>query len=181
MSSDAATVYLTDAIRQFRACKQIADKAIAQVTDEELFKTIDSENNSVALIMKHMTGNMRSRWRDFLTSDGEKPDRHRDTEFIIDDADTKEAIMQHWEAGWKYVFDAVEPLTPDDLTKTVVIRDEPHTVIEAINRQMTHYALHTGQIIMLAKHFRESDWKTLSVPRGQSEEFNAKMRKRAGK
>ena len=181
MNSDFATQYLKDAALQFRALKKIADKAIAQVSEDELFRTIDSENNSIALIMKHMTGNMRSRWVDFLTTDGEKPDRHRDTEFIIDEADTKDAIMQRWETGWQYVFDAVEPLTAEDLSMTVLIRDEPHSVIEAINRQLTHYASHVGQIIMLAKHFRQGEWKTLSVARGQSEQFNAKMRKRTGK
>jgi hypothetical protein len=181
MTEHFATQYLKDAVLSFRAHKKLADKAIAQVSDEELFLTIDTENNSIAVIMKHMAGNMRSRWRDFLTSDGEKPDRHRDTEFIIGEADTKHAFMTLWETGWQYVFDAVEPLTADDLTKTVLIRDEPHLVIEAINRQLTHYALHIGQIIMLAKHFRQGEWKSLSVPRGQSEQFNAKMRKRAGK
>jgi hypothetical protein len=173
--------YLSDVLLLFRRYKEMAERSIAQVTDEELFTAIGTENNSIAVIMKHMAGNMRSRWTDFLTSDGEKPDRYRDREFIIEDTDSNDALMTRWEAGWKCVFDAIEPLTAEDLQRTIYIRAEPHSVIEAINRQLTHYAYHVGQIVMLAKHFRGSDWRTLSVPRGQSDAFNANMQERFGK
>jgi len=168
--------YIDDALLEFRRYKKLSDNAIAQLSDEELFRVPDEESNSVAIIMKHMAGNMISRWTDFLTSDGEKPDRHRDQEFIIDPANTsREELLAYWERGWKCVFDAVEPLTPEDFTKNVYIRGEAHTIIQAIQRQVGHYANHAGQIVFLAKHWKSKDWKTLSVPRGKSEEFNAKM------
>ena len=144
---------------------------MAQVREEEFFRAIDAEGNSIAVIVKHIAGNQRSRWRDFLTSDGEKENRRRDTEFELMD-ETRESLIQVWETGWQTLFDAVEPLTAEDFEKTVSIRGEPHTICEAINRQMTHYAYHIGQITFLAKHFRAKDWKTLSVPRGRSDEFN---------
>jgi hypothetical protein len=181
MSEAFATQYLSDTLILFHRYKEMAEKSVAQVSDEELFSVIDEENNSIAVIMKHMAGNMRSRWTDFLTSDGEKPDRHRDTEFIVGEVNTKDAIMARWESGWQCVFSAIEPLTPDDLQTTIYIREEPHSVIEAINRQLTHYAYHVGQIVMLAKHFRGKDWQTLSIPRGQSDAFNANMQERFGK
>ncbi len=142
-----------------------------QVSDEEFFKAIDEEANSIAVIVKHIAGNLRSRWTDFLTSDGEKADRNRDTEFELMN-DTRESLMAFWEKGWQTLFEAIEPLTAEDFEKTVTIRGEPHTICEAINRQMTHYAYHVGQITFLAKHFRASEWKSLSVPRGRSVEFN---------
>src|SRR6266545_3065107 len=143
--------------------------------EERFFVTLDAESNSVAIIVKHLAGNMRSRWVDFLTSDGEKPDRRRDQEFIID-ANTKRAeVVEWWERGWRHVFDAIEPLRPEDVMRTVAIRQEPHTVLQAINRQLGHYAMHVGQIIFLAKHMKSTDWKTLSVPRGQSEQINQMM------
>ena len=175
MSESIITEYLKDAIGSFKAYKKLADKAIEQVNDSELFVTLDEEANSIAVVMKHMAGNMLSRWTDFLTSDGEKPDRNRDMEFVIEAGTTREAVLAYWERGWKAVFAAVEPLQPQDFEKTVNIRGEAHTIVQAINRQMTHYAYHVGQIVFLAKHFRSAEWKSLSVPRNRSAEFNAKM------
>src|SRR5215216_4764112 len=146
--------YKKDALNSFRSYKKLAERAIEQVRDEEFFEAIDSEANSIAVIVKHIAGNLHSRWRDFLTTDGEKPDRFRDGEFAAFDEDTRESLMQLWESGWQTLFDALEPLTVDDFLRTVVIRGEPHTIVEAINRQLTHYPLHIGQIVMLAKHFR---------------------------
>jgi hypothetical protein len=168
--------YLQSSLQEFQRYKQLSDKAIAQLSDEELFRVPDEESNSVAIIMKHIAGNAISRWTNFLTSDGEKPDRHRDQEFIVNPAKTsREELLAYWERGWKCVFDAVEPLTPEDFSKTVYIRGEAHTIVQAIQRQIGHYANHAGQIVYLAKHWKSKDWKTLSVPRGKSEEFNAKM------
>ncbi len=164
--------YLEDAIRSFRSYKRLAERALEQVGDDEFFVQIDEESNSLAVMVKHIAGNQRSRWRDFLTSDGEKPDRHRDTEFELIE-DTRESLMAFWESGWATLFEALESLTPEDLERTVTIRGEPHTVVEAINRQLTHYPYHIGQIVFLAKHLRASEWKTLSVPRNRSAEFNA--------
>lgn len=163
--------YLSDAVGSFRNYKKLAERAIEQVSNEEFFATIDVEANSIALIVKHIAGNLRSRWTDFLTADGEKPDRNRDTEFELID-DSRESLMKFWENGWAILFAAIEPLTPDDFSKTITIRGEPHTVVEAINRQLTHYAYHIGQIVLLAKQFRSSEWKTLSVPKNRSAEFN---------
>lgn len=163
--------YLDDAIRSFRSYKRLAERALEQVSDDEFFLQIDEESNSLALIVKHIAGNQRSRWTDFLTTDGEKPDRHRDTEFELND-ETRESLMAFWEAGWATLFETLESLTADDLDKTITIRGEPHTVVEAINRQLTHYPYHIGQIVFLAKHLRASEWKTLSVPRNRSAEFN---------
>jgi len=164
--------YLDDAVVQLRKLKTMADKALAQVTEEQLFATLDPEANSLALIMKHLAGNMRSRWTDFLTSDGEKPNRHRDSEFVVEGPDSAAHMFALWEVGWTLVLDTVGALSPDDLQKTVRVRGESHTVLEAINRQMSHYAQHVGQIVLLAKHFAGSDWKTLSIPRGQSAKFD---------
>lgn len=164
--------YLDDCLLQLRKLKTQADRAIAQIGDEQLFSPLDREANSIAIIMKHLAGNMRSRWTDFLTSDGEKPDRNRDREFELDTADTKEALLASWEEGWSRVFDAVSSLRPEDLSKAVTIRGESHSVLEAINRQMTHYAAHVGQIVLLAKHFAGPAWQSLSIPRGKSKEFD---------
>jgi hypothetical protein len=147
---------------------------MAQLSDDQLFTTLDGEMNSIALIVKHMTGNMRSRWTDFLTTDGEKPDRNRDSEFVEPPA-TREALLERWESGWKVVFDAIEPLTDADLTRTVTIRGEPHSVMQAINRQVAHYSSHIGQIVFLAKHLAGANWKSLSVPRNRSAEFNRRV------
>ncbi|MEP6945169.1 MAG: DinB family protein [Acidobacteriota bacterium] len=171
MNNQIIKNYLADAARSFRGYKKLAERAIEQVSDEEFFASIDSEANSIALIVKHIAGNLRSRWTDFLTTDGEKDFRDRDTEFEVI-ADTRESLMQDWETGWKVLFDAIEPLTPEDFSRSVTIRGESHTIVEALNRQMTHYAYHVGQIVLLAKHFRTAEWRTLSVPRKQSAQFN---------
>jgi uncharacterized damage-inducible protein DinB len=171
MQNDFVSNFHSDALLSFRNYKKLAERAIEQVSDEEFFATIDAEANSIALVVKHIAGNLRSRWTDFLTSDGEKPDRHRDTEFEII-GDTRESLMKYWEDGWQTLFDAIEPLTPDDFSKTITIRGEAHTIVEAVNRQLTHYAYHIGQIVLLAKHFRSTEWKTLSVPKNRSDEFN---------
>jgi Protein of unknown function (DUF1572) len=170
--------YLDDALYTFRYYKQLAERAFAQISDEDFFRTIDDESNSIAVNMKHMAGNMLSRWTDFLTTDGEKPERNRDIEFVMLPETTKEEMLAYWEKGWKVTFDAIEPLTPDDLMRTVTIRGQDHTVVQAINRQLAHYAYHVGQIVYLAKHFKASDWKSLSVPKNKSAEFNAKLQNR---
>ena len=164
--------YLEDALSSFRAYKKLADKAIDQTRDDELFVTLDEESNSIAVVMKHMAGNMISRWTNFLTTDGEKPDRHRDMEFVIKPGTTRDEVLAYWERGWTCVFDAIEPLTPDDFGKTVNIRGQAHTIVQAINRQLTHYSYHVGQIVFLAKHFRSTEWQSLSVPKNRSAEFN---------
>ena len=168
-------------ITEFRKLKLQADRAIAQVRPDDLLRTLDDEANSIAILMKHLAGNMRSRWTNFLTSDGEKPDRNRDSEFVIEDSESQETIKQRWEAGWKLVFDGLQALRPEDLDRSVMIRGEPQTVPEAVFRQITHYASHVGQIVLLAKHFAGDRWQTLSVPRGQSEEYNAAMREKWSK
>lgn len=162
---------LADVLRNFRGCKKLAEEALAQISDEDIFRLLDPEANSIAILIKHMSGNMRSRWTDFLTTDGEKPDRHRDREFEIDPATTRAEVMQWWEAGWNCVFDAVTPLRPSDLLRTVTISGREHTVLQAMNRQLLHYAGHVNQIVLLAKHFRGPEWKSLSIPKGQSEAF----------
>ena len=163
--------YLDDILVQLKKQKDQADKAIAQVGDEEFAATIDPEANSIALIMKHLAGNMRSRWTDFLTSDGEKPNRDRDREFEMDTADSRAAIVKAWDDAWKLTLDTVAALQPGDLQKTVQVRGQAHTVIEAISRQLTHYASHVGQIVLLAKHYTGPQWRTLSIPKGKSKEF----------
>lgn len=180
MNGSIADEYLQDALASFRAYKKLAEKAIEQVNDHELFVTLDEEGNSIAVMMKHIAGNMLSRWTDFLTSDGEKPDRNRDMEFVIEEGTTKEAVLAYWERGWQAVFGALEPLQPQDFKKTVAIRGQEHTIVQAINRQLTHYSYHIGQIVFLAKHFRSSEWKSLSIPRNRSAEFNAKMPEQGG-
>lgn len=177
MAHQLSTSYLRDSIGLFHYYKKLGERAMAQCPDEALFITLDAESNSIAIMVKHMSGNMRSRWRDFLTTDGEKPDRHRDTEFETPPT-TRAELTEMWERGWKYVFDALEPLTEADLTRTVTIRSEPHSVMQAINRQIAHYAHHVGQILFLAKHLtftRTGKWESLSVPRGKSADMNAKV------
>jgi hypothetical protein len=169
--TDIAAHYLEEARRQFRGHKRLAESAMAQLRDEDFFVTLDSESNSVAILVKHLAGNMRSRFTDFLSSDGEKPDRFRDREFELSPGTTRAEVMKWWEEGWNCVFAAVESLKPEDVMRTVTVRGEPHTVMQAINRQVAHYAQHTGQIVFLAKHLRSGEWKTLSVPRGKSEEY----------
>lgn len=165
--------YLEDALHTFRDYKKIAEKAFAQTSEEDFFRQLDPESNSIAVIVKHMAGNMLSRWTDFLTSDGEKPNRNRDMEFEMLPETSKEDILAFWEKGWQAVFAAIEPLTPADLMTVVKIRGQDHTVVQAINRQISHYANHVGQIVYLAKHFKGGEWQTLSVPRNRSSEFNA--------
>jgi hypothetical protein len=164
--------YLADCLLQLRKLKAQADKATEQITDEQFFAILDPEANSIALIMKHMAGNMRSRWTDFLTSDGEKPDRDRDREFELHDPDDKAGVLAQWEDGWARAFAAVSALKPGDLAGTVTIRGEQHLVLQAVNRQLTHYAAHVGQIVLLAKHYAGPAWQSLSIPRGKSKEFD---------
>jgi len=171
MTTDPAAHYLNEVHRQMRGHKRLAEGAMAQLKDEELFVTLDPESNSIAIIVKHMAGNMRSRFTDFLTTDGEKPDRYRDQEFELSPATTRGDLTKWWEQGWARVFEAIESLKPEDLMLRVTIRGEPHTVLQAVNRQIAHYAYHTGQIVFLAKHIRSGKWKMLSIPRGKSEEF----------
>jgi hypothetical protein len=168
---DLGTAYLEDMLSNFRSYKKLAEEAFAQTGDEDMFRLIDSEANSIAMLVKHMAGNMRSRWTDFLTSDGEKPDRHRDREFEIDPGTTRAQVMQWWEQGWKCVFEAIEPLKAEDLGRTVHIAGREHSVLQAITRQLLHYAGHVNQIVLLAKHFRGPEWASLSIPKGQSETF----------
>src|SRR5882762_1304439 len=170
--------YLDDALQTFRDYKKLAERAFEQISDEDCFRTLDEDSNSIAVVMKHMAGNMLSRWTDFLTTDGEKPERNRDIEFVILPGTTKDGMIAYWDQGWKCVFDAVEPLQPEDLMRTVRIRGQDHTVVQAINRQLAHYAYHVGQIVYLAKHFKSSDWQSLSVPRNRSDDFNAYLEKK---
>ena len=174
MALKFTTSYLEDALAVFRYYKLLAERAMVQVTDEQLFTVLDEECNSIAIIVKHMTGNMRSRWTDFLTTDGEKPNRNRDSEFV-DPPATREALMKDWEDGWHCVFAAIEPLTDADLGRTITIRGEAHSVMQGINRQVAHYSHHAGQIVLLAKHFACDHWQSLSVPRNKSAEFNRKV------
>lgn len=175
-----ATHFLQYSLAELHRYKDLADRSCAQVNDEEFFAVLDAEANSMGILVKHMAGNMRSRWTDFLTSDGEKPDRFRDEEFIIRPEDSRDALMARGEHYWQVLFDTLETLTPDDLARTVVIRGEPHSVVQAIQRQVAHYAYHVGQIVMLAKHFRSQTWQSLSIPRGGSDLFNAQMQTKKG-
>ena len=169
-----------ESISSFRSYKKLAEKAMKQVSDEEFFKTIDAEANSIAAIVKHIGGNLRSRWTDFLTTDGEKPDRNRDSEFVTE-TDTRESLTEFWEDGWNTLFETLQSLTIEDLGKTVQIRGEDFTVVKAINRAAMHTASHIGQIMLLAKHFRSSEWETLSVPKNKSAEFNNWLKEREDK
>lgn len=175
MALEFTTSYVTDSTAIFRQYKKLAEAALAQVSDEQLQTAIDSESNSLAIIIKHMAGNMRSRWTDFLTTDGEKPDRNRDSEF--EEAPSARAeLMRLWEDGWERLFSALAPLTDADLGRTVTIRGEAHSVIQAINRQVAHYSYHCGQIVFLAKHLQAENWRCLTVPRRKSDEFNQRVR-----
>jgi len=174
MALHFTTSYIEDALELFRQYKKLAERGMEQVTDEQLFASLDPETNSIAIIVKHLSGNMRSRWTDFLTTDGEKPDRDRDGEFL-DPPPTREALLETWEGGWRRLFEALESLSEVDLVRTVTIRGEPHSVMQAINRQVAHYGLHVGQIVLLARHFAGHRWRSLSVPRNQSEEFKRQV------
>ena len=158
-------LYLDECLLQLRRLKKQSEKAIAQVDDEQFFTLIDPDANSIALIMKHVAGNMRSLWTDFLTTDGEKPDRDRDSEFERRPEESREAILERWEGGWSRTLGTISALAPEDLAKTVTIRGEVHTVLQAISRQVSHYSLHAGQIVMLAKHLAGPRWQTLSIPK----------------
>ncbi|HEV8581017.1 MAG TPA: DUF1572 family protein [Thermoanaerobaculia bacterium] len=173
MDESPEKLYLKDVNDQFRQLKSLADRALAQVRDDDLFLALDPEANSLAVLIQHMAGNMRSRWTDFLTSDGEKPDRNRDAEFVVAEGTTRQDLLNCWEEGWRCLFQTLTALSEEDLALTVLIRAEPHSVIKAINRQLTHYGYHVGQIVFLAKHFASDHWRTLSVARGRSREFNA--------
>lgn len=174
MALKFTTSYLEDSLELLRYYKKTAERAMDQVTDEQLYESLDDEANSIGVIVKHMAGNMRSRWTDFLTSDGEKPDRDRDSEFV-DPPATRAALLQIWEDGWARVFAALEPLSDADLGRTITIRGEAHSVMQAINRQMGHYTNHIGQIVLLAKHFARDGWQSLTVPKNKSAEFNRKV------
>jgi uncharacterized damage-inducible protein DinB len=176
MALQFSTSYIADSLTLFRYYEKLATAAMAQLTDEQLYSTLDGEMNSIAVIVKHMAGNMFSRWTDFLTCDGEKPSRNRDSEFV-DPPAGREDLMKLWEQGWACLYAALQPLSDDDLTRTVTIRGEPHSVMQAINRQMAHYSYHCGQIVFLAKQLRASEWQCLSVPRGASGGFNEKVKK----
>jgi hypothetical protein len=171
MTESLATYYLEEIKRQLRGHKRMAESAMAQLEEKDFFATIDPESNSVAILAKHIAGNARSRFTDFLTADGEKPDRFRDQEFELPEKATREEIMRQWEQGWTTIFSTLDSLKPEDVQRTVTIRQEPHTVMQALNRALAHYAQHIGQIVFLAKHLRSSQWKTLSIPRGKSEEY----------
>ncbi len=174
MALKFTTSYTEDSLELFRYYKKLAERAMDQVSDGQLFAVPDEESNSIAIVVKHMTGNMRSRWTDFLTTDGEKSDRNRDSEFV-QPPDTREKLLHIWEEGWATVFSAVQSLSDADLGRTVTIRGEAHSVMQAINRQLAHYAYHVGQIVMLAKHFAQNRWQSLTIPRNRSAEFNVRV------
>jgi len=174
MAHKFSTFYIEDSLSLFHYYKKLSEGAMEQLSDEQLFVALDEEMNSIAIIVKHMAGNMRSRWTDFLTSDGEKPDRNRDSEFVAPPSTRKE-LMQVWNDGWQRIFQALEPLSNGDLERKVFIRGEAHSVMQAINRQIAHYAYHCGQIVFLAKHLKGNSWKSLSVPRNKSAEFNRRV------
>jgi len=173
VNDSPASLYLTDVVDQFRKLKDLGDRALAQVRDEDLFAVLDPESNSLAVLIQHMAGNLRSRWTDFLNSDGEKPDRDRDSEFEVAAGTTRAGLLDRWEEGWRCLFQALTALNEEDLSLTVLIRAEPHSVVKAINRQLTHYGYHIGQIVFLSKHLASATWRTLSVPRGGTRQFNA--------
>jgi len=173
MGETVGALYLAESIREFQKTKDLGDKALAQIADADLGRALHAEGNSLALLIQHLAGNMRSRWTDFLTTDGEKPDRDRDREFELDAGVSRAALLARWEAGWALVFSTLAALTADDLRREITIRAEPHTVVRAIHRQLTHYAYHVGQMVMLAKALRDADWQTLSVRKGGSKAFNA--------
>lgn len=173
MERSPESLYLEDVADQFLKLKSLAERALAQVTDDDLFLTLDPEANSLAMLLQHMAGNLISRWTDFLTTDGEKPDRDRDSEFVVQPGTTRASLMDRWEEGWRCLFQALAALTEEDLSMTVLIRAEPHSVIKAIDRQLTHQAYHAGQIVLLAKHYASATWRTLSVARGKTRELNA--------
>lgn len=176
MAHKFTTDYLEDSILLFHYYKRLGEGALAQVSDQQLFQGLGPESNSIAVIVKHMSGNMRSRWTDFLTTDGEKVNRNRDAEFESGGMNTRAEVLNLWEEGWSILFSALEPLSDEMLSHPITIRREPHSVMQAVNRQMAHYSYHVGQIIFLAKHFCSDRWRSLSVPRGKSSDFNTQVR-----
>ncbi len=180
MNEQLAQNYLNEVLNAFRNYKNLADKSFAQISEAEFFRSLDEESNSIATVTKHLAGNFRSRWTDFLTTDGEKPDRHRDAEFVTPENEAREDLIKLWESGWQILLSSIESLAPEDLAKTVTIRGQAHTVVEALNRSVTHCAYHVGQIVFLAKHFRSSEWQTLSVPRNKSNDFNQYLQTEKG-
>lgn len=175
MEQEFRALFLAEAVFEFEKMKKLAEGALAQVGDDDFFRLIDGESNSVALIIKHMAGNMRSRWTDFLTSDGEKPWRQRDNEFLITPVDSRNSLMAQWNESWRILMSTVSAIKPEQALNTITIRGEGHTVLKAINRQLTHYSYHVGQIVFLAKHFQSEQWKSLSIPKGKSEARNTEM------
>jgi uncharacterized damage-inducible protein DinB len=171
--SSVAKAFLDESFRTFRGYKRMADAALVQISNEEFFRLLDPEANSIALLVKHIAGNLRSRWTDFLTTDGEKPDRHRDQEFELASGNTREDLMRGWDRAWGTTLTTLQSLKPEDVLRVITIRGEPHTVVQAISRSVAHMAHHIGQIVLLAKHLRGAEWKTLSIPRGKSAEYNA--------
>jgi hypothetical protein len=177
MSTKLADAYLRNIVRTYRTYKEMAERAIEQVpSDEDLNRELDESSNSIAIIVKHMSGNLRSRFRDFLTSDGEKPDRDRDSEFESVGRVSREQLLRWWSSAWEIAMKSIEALTADDLERTVRIRGEELLVVEALNRSVSHAAYHVGQIVYLARHFASPNWKTLSIPRGRSAEAGAPKR-----
>ncbi len=184
MNDDAeslAKLYLDDVVVQFRKLQQLAERALARVSEPQLTATLDPDGNSIAVLVQHVAGNLRSRWTDFLTSDGEKPDRDRDAEFEAAPGLDRSELMARWEEGWRTLFAALDSLGPGDLLRTVQVRGEPHSVPQAIHRQLTHHAYHVGQLVLLAKHFAGAGWESLSVPKGKSRELNAEMFAKSGR
>lgn len=175
MNESTGKNYLHSCLKEFKYLKALGDKSFSQIKDEDFFRSPDTESNSIAVIIRHLSGNMISRWTDFLTSDGEKPDRNRDEEFERLFYTDKDDIISRWENGWNCLFDALDSINETDLRKEVFIRNQKHTVIEAINRQIAHYSYHVGQIVYLAKHFVSANWKSLSIERGKSDDYNKKL------
>lgn len=171
-------MFIQASLSEFIRYKTLAEGALAQVSDPEWFYTPNTEANCLAIIVKHVAGNLRSRWADFLSSDGEKPDRQRDTEFELSPTDTVPSLRISWEESWRILMGTLEKLTPEDLSRTVTIRGQPHSVVEATQRSITHIAYHVGQIVQLAKILRGPGFKNLSIPKGQSQKFIEEMRKK---
>jgi Protein of unknown function (DUF1572) len=171
LDASVGAAYLKDVLRQYRLYKGYVDKALPRVPDQDLHTALDANSNSIAIIIKHVTGNLRSRFRDFLTADGEKPDRLRDTEFEMPERASRDEMLTWWEDAWTIVFGAIEALAPEDLGRTITIRGEGYLVIEALNRSVAHTASHVGQIVYLARHFAGDTWTSLTIPRGASAEI----------
>ena len=177
LDASVGAAYLKDVLRQYRLYKGYVDKALPRVPDKDLHTELDANSNSIAVIIKHITGNLRSRFRDFLTADGEKPDRHRDTEFEMPERASRDEMLKWWEEAWTIVFGSIEALTPEDLSRTIRIRGEQYLVIEALNRSVAHTASHVGQIVYLARHFAGDAWTSLTIPKGASANIKGEFKK----